>query len=118
VPPLYVGSATPSDFWKFVFAFAYGGQSYLIDKETGKVLSNFSKGYACTRFTLSGPYIMGANMDMIDTSEGNKLVSSGPPVDVRECVGTVVSNGRVFYTTQASGLQVSMAPQGEPTPKR
>jgi outer membrane protein assembly factor BamB len=92
---------------KFVFAFAYGGQSYLIDKATGKVLSNFSKGYACCRFSLSEPYIMGANMDMIDTSRHNAVVSSGPPVDTRECVGTVVSNGRLFYTAQASGLQLS-----------
>jgi len=98
---------------KLVFAFAYGGQSYLIDKETGKVLSNFSKGYACTRFTLSGPYVMGANMDMIDTSDGNAVVSSGPPVDTRECVGTVVSNGRLFYTAQASGLQVSQVGRAE-----
>ena len=44
---------------------------------------------------------------MIDTSNGNKLVSSGPCVDVRECVGAVVSNGRIFYTSQGSGLQVS-----------
>jgi outer membrane protein assembly factor BamB len=90
----------------FVFAFAYGGQSYLIDKQTGKILSTFNKGYACTRFTLSGPYILGANTDMIDTSHGNTVVSSGPPVDVRECVGTVASNGRLFYTSQASGLQM------------
>ena len=76
-------------------------------KQTGKILSNFSKGYACTRFSLSGPYVLGCNMDMIDTSSDNKLVSSGPPVDVRECVGAVVSNGRIFYTAQASGLQVS-----------
>ena len=92
---------------KFVFAFAYGGQSYVIDKDTGKVLSNFSKGYACTRFTVSGPYLLGANMDAIDLLDGNKFVSSGPPVDVRECVGTVVSNGRLFYIAQASGLQLS-----------
>ncbi len=91
---------------KLVFAFAYGGQSYVIDKDTGKVLSNFTKGYACTRFTVSGPYLLGANMDAIDLSNGNKFVSSGPPVDVRECVGSVVSNGRIFYTTQGSGLQV------------
>ena len=28
---------------KFVFAFASGGQSYLIDKATGKILSTFNK---------------------------------------------------------------------------
>jgi len=47
------------------------------------------------------------NMDLIDTTDGNKMVSSGPCVDVRECVGGIVSNGRLFYTSQASGLQVS-----------
>jgi len=92
---------------KFLFTHASTGKpSYLIDKQTGKILSIFDKGYACTRFTLSEPYIIGPNMDMIDTSNGNKLVSSGPCVDVRECVGAVVSNGRVFYTSQGSGLQV------------
>ncbi len=91
----------------FIFAFAYGSYGYLIDKESGKVLSTFDKDYACTRFTLSEPYIIGCNMDLIDTSNGNKLVSSGPAVDVRECVGSCVSNGRIFYTTQGSGLQVS-----------
>jgi outer membrane protein assembly factor BamB len=84
-----------------------GKPSYLIDKETGKIRSSFDVGYACTRFTLSEPYLLGANTDMIDTSLGNKLVSSGPCVDVRDCVGAVVSNGRLFYTSQASGLQLS-----------
>jgi len=99
---------------KFLFTHASTGKpSYLIDKDTGKILSVFDKGYACTRFTLSGPYLIGANMDMIDTSNGNKLVSSGPCVDVRECVGAVVSNGRIFYTSQGSGLQVSQVCGGD-----
>ncbi len=93
---------------RIVFVHASTRQpSYVIDKETGKILSVFDKGYACTRFTLSEPYILGANMDMIDSSDGNKLVSTGPCVDVRDCVGGVVSNGRFFYTSQSSGLQVS-----------
>jgi hypothetical protein len=46
-------------------------------------------------------------MDMIDISGDNKLVSSGPCIDARECVGGVVSNGRIFYTSQANGLQIS-----------
>ena len=93
---------------RFVFVHASTGKpSYVIDKQTGKILSVFDKGYACTRFTLSEPYLIGANMDMIDSSDGNKVVSSGPCVDVRECVGGVVSNGRIFYTSQGSGLQVS-----------
>jgi outer membrane protein assembly factor BamB len=92
----------------FLFTHASTGKpSYLLDKDTGKILSVFDKGYACTRFTLSEPYILGANMDLIDTSDGNKLVSSGPCVDARECVSAIVSNGRIFYTSQANGLQVS-----------
>ena len=92
----------------FLFTHGSTGQpSYLIDKQTGKILSSFDKKYACTRFTLSEPYLMGSNMDLIDTSDGNRMVSSGPCVDVRECVGGIVSNGRLFYTSQASGLQVS-----------
>jgi outer membrane protein assembly factor BamB len=92
------------------FLFVHGSTgkpSHLIDKDTGKIRSTFDKGYACTRFTLSEPYILGPNMDMIDASDNNKLVSSGPCVDARECVGSVVSNGRIFYTSQANGLQVS-----------
>lgn len=101
---------------KFVFTHASTGKpSYLIDKSTGKILSSFDRGYACTRFTLSEPYIIGPNMDMIDTSNGNRFVSSGPCVDVRECVGGVISNGRLFYTSQASGLQLSQVYGDEAT---
>ncbi len=89
-----------------LFAFAYGGQAYLIDKETGKIAGQFNHGYACTRFTLSEPYLLGTNMDLIDLACHATLVSTGPPVDLRECVGAVASNGRIFYTTQANGLQV------------
>jgi hypothetical protein len=56
---------------------------------------------------MSGSYILGANMDMIDLAGGGKLVSTGPAVDSRECLGAVVSNGRIFYTSQASGFVVS-----------
>ncbi len=91
----------------FLFTHAYGSDSCLLDKATGKIMSSFNKAYACTRFTVSEPYVVGSNMDLIDTSKGHALVSSGPPVDLRECVGAVVSNGRIFYTAQASGLQVS-----------
>ncbi len=91
----------------FLFTHAYGSDSNLIDIETGKLITSFRKGYNCTRFTFSDPYLIGTNMDMIDTSQDNKLVSSGPAVDVLECVGGSVSNRRIFYTTQGSGLQVS-----------
>lgn len=93
---------------KFLFVHAYGSDSYLVDKATGKVREKFMKDYACTRFTLSGRYLLGANMDLIDTEAGCAVVSSGPCVDLRECVGAVVSNGRLYYTSQANGLQVGM----------
>jgi len=44
---------------------------------------------------------------MIDLAAGRKLVSTGPAIDSRECLGAVVSNGRIFYTSQASGFIVS-----------
>ena len=93
---------------KFIFSNASGKDGHVFDKATGKILSRFNKGYACTRFTFSEPFVMGANMDMIDVSKEGELVSTGPCVDSRECVGSTVSNGRLFYTSQASGLQVSL----------
>jgi hypothetical protein len=56
---------------------------------------------------MSEPYILGANMDMIDLSDNSRLVSTGPAIDSRECLGAVVSNGRIFYISQASGFIVS-----------
>jgi outer membrane protein assembly factor BamB len=102
----------------FLFAYAYGGDSYLLDKSTGKIRAKFNKRYACTRFSLCEPYLLGSNMDLIDTSRDNAVVSSGPPIDLRECVGSVVSNGRLFYITQANGLQVSQASAAEETAGR
>ena len=40
-------------------------------------------------------------------SDNGKPVSTGPAIDSRECLGTVVSNGRIFYISQASGFVVS-----------
>ncbi|MFC1634979.1 hypothetical protein ACFL5Z_09065 [Planctomycetota bacterium] len=34
-----------------------------------------------------------------------KLISSGPRLDPSECIGTVVSNGRLYYTGHGGGLQ-------------
>ena len=92
---------------KHIFANASGKDCFLLDRETGKIVSRFNHGYACTRFTLSEPYVLGSNMDLVDLADGNKLVYSGPPWN-RECVGCVVSNGRIFYTAQASGLQACL----------
>ena len=91
----------------FLFSNASGRDGHVIDKQTGKILSRFNKRYACTRFTVSGPYVLGANMDLIDVTANGELVSTGPSVDSRECVGATASNGRIYYTSQASGLQVA-----------
>lgn len=92
---------------KFIFSNALRGKGNVFDRETGKVVSSIGHNYACCRFTLSEPYVLGANMDMIDLSQEGKLVSTGPAIDSRECLGAVVSNGRIFYTSQASGFVVS-----------
>lgn len=92
---------------QFIFSNALRGKGNVFDRETGKVVSSIGHNYACCRFTLSEPYVLGANMDMIDLSKDGKLVSTGPAIDSRECLGAVVSNGRIFYMSQASGFVVS-----------
>lgn len=92
---------------RFIFSNALRGKGNVFDRETGKVTFSILTNYACCRFTLSEPYVLGANMDMIDLSSEGKLVSTGPAIDSRECLGAVVSNGRIFYVSQASGFVVS-----------
>jgi hypothetical protein len=48
-------------------------------------------------------------MDIYDLSDVDdiELVSSGPRLDPSECIGMVVSNGRIFYTCHGGGMQVS-----------
>ena len=92
---------------RFIFSNALRGKGNVFDRQTGKVVSSIGHNYACCRFTLSEPYVLGANMDMIDLSADGKLVSTGPAIDSRECLGAVVSNGRIFYMSQASGFVVS-----------
>ncbi len=92
---------------RFIFSNALRGKGNIYDRETGKVYAGIQTNYACCRFTLSEPYVLGANMDMIDLSADGKLVSTGPAIDSRECLGAVVSNGRIFYMSQASGFVVS-----------
>ncbi len=92
---------------RFIFSNALRGKGNIFDRETGKVTGSIGHNYACCRFTLSEPYVLGANMDMIDLSADGKLVSTGPAIDSRECLGAVVSNGRIFYMSQASGFVVS-----------
>ena len=92
---------------RFIFSNALRGKGNVFDRQTGKVINSIGHNYACCRFTLSEPYVLGANMDMIDLSADGKLVSTGPAIDSRECLGAVVSNGRIFYMSQASGFVVS-----------
>jgi len=82
---------------------------YLLDKENGKIITTFAQGYKCTRFTLSEPYVLASNLDIFDVSDVKdiRLVSSGPRLDPSECTAPVMSNGRLFYTGHASGIQVS-----------
>ncbi len=92
---------------KFIFSNAIRAQCHIFDKETGKITYRFDLDYNCSRFTFSEPYLLGPNMDMVDLSNGHKLVATGPAVDSRECLGSAVSNGRIFYVSQASGLEMS-----------
>ena len=92
---------------QFIFSNALRGRGNVFDRDKGTVIGGVDHKYACCRFTMSGSYILGANMDMIDLSKNSQLVSTGPAIDSRECLGAVVSNGRVFYISQASGFVVS-----------
>ncbi|MBN2507234.1 MAG: PQQ-binding-like beta-propeller repeat protein [Verrucomicrobia bacterium] len=96
---------------RFLFVHAQYDHGYLLDKDTGKILTRLAEGYKCTRFTLSEPFLVGSNLDLIDLSNPARiqLVSTGPRLDASECIGAVVSNGRLFYTAHGSGLQVSLA---------
>jgi outer membrane protein assembly factor BamB len=93
---------------KFLFAHAQYRNAYLLDRETGKILATLAKGYRCTRFTYCDPYLIGSNFDLFDLSGPPTLLSSGPQLDVLMCVGAIMSNGRLFLTTNGSGLQASM----------
>ena len=80
---------------------------FLLDKDTGKILTTLTSGYKCTRFTWSEPYLVGSNMDVHDLSQVDdiRLLSTGPRLDPSECIGAVVSNGRIYYTGHGGGLQ-------------
>lgn len=91
-----------------LFTHAQYKESYLLDKETGKVLSTLNKGYRCSRFTMSEPYLIGPNVEITDLSKGAQLISAGPALDVLQCVGAFASNGRIFFTTNGAGMQSSV----------
>ncbi len=92
---------------KFLFVHAQNQNGFLLDKATGKILNTLTKGYKCSCFTLSEPYLLGPNLDVYDLSDirNIKLISTGPRIDPSECIGAVVSNGRIFYSCHAGSLQ-------------
>jgi outer membrane protein assembly factor BamB len=94
---------------RYLFTHSQYQNGYLIDKQTGQIVSTLTKGYRCTRFTMCEPYLLGPNLELFDLSqpENVRLVSSGPTVDLLVCIGAIVSNGRVFHTTNGTGLQCS-----------
>ncbi|MHC4742694.1 MAG: outer membrane protein assembly factor BamB family protein [Planctomycetota bacterium] len=93
---------------EYLFTHAQYRQGYLLDKENGKILANLTKNYRCTRFTLSEPYLLAANLNIHEFSKEGALIYAGPSIDVLQCVGGFVSNGRVLYTTNGGGLQASL----------
>jgi len=93
---------------RFLVTHAQYQSAYVLDKQTGKILHTLAKGYRCTRFTCCEPYLIGPNFDLFDLSGAPRMVSSGPQLDVLMCVGAFCSNGRLFLTTNGSGLQASM----------
>jgi len=95
---------------KFLFVHAQKYYGYLLDKQTGKIITNLTEGYRCTRFALNGNYLLGPNMDVIDVSDPDaiKLVSTGPRLDIFECISACASNGRLFYTGHSGTIQASL----------
>jgi outer membrane protein assembly factor BamB len=90
---------------KFLYTSVQYEHGYLLAPETGKILGVYTNNYKCTRFTLSEPYLLGSNLDVRDMSNNDRLISSGPALDPSECVSSIPSNGRLFYTGQGGGLQ-------------
>ncbi len=105
---------------RFLFTHSQYRNGFIIDKATGKILTdNLTKGYRCTRFTLSEPYLIGPNLDLFDLTDPRNVdfASCGPPIDLLVCLGGMVSNGRIFHTTNGTGLQCS-AVYGEEATKQ
>src|SRR5262249_34715105 len=100
---------------RFLFVHAQYKQGYILDKDNGKIITIMSHPYKCTRFTLSEPYILGPNLDLLDLSDPKspKLVATGPRLDPSECVASVISNGRLFYSGLPGALLVAEVSGGE-----
>jgi len=101
---------------RFLFTHSQYEHGYLLDKANGKILSTLVPGYRCTRFTLSEPYLVGPNLTLFDLARDAKPVHCGPALDVLVCVGALVSNGRIFQTTNGGGLQACLTWGSEAAP--
>ncbi len=95
---------------KFIFVQAQYECGFLLDKQTGKIISQLTQGYKCTRFTLSGNYLLGNDMDVYDLSDPTQVrfLATGPMLDPSECIGAAISNGQLFYTGHGGGMQMSL----------
>ncbi len=62
---------------RFIFSNALRGKGNVFDRTSGKVVSSIGHNYACCRFTLSEPFVLGANMDMIDLSKNGVTCFDG-----------------------------------------
>jgi outer membrane protein assembly factor BamB len=83
-----------------IYVVDAAGCAYAIDAQTLEVRWRFeSAGGAANCNNISSPAIVGEYLHF--------GTMAGPSIDSRECVGSSVSNGRIFYTSQASGLQTS-----------
>ena len=51
-------------------------ERFLLDKDTGNIITTLAQGYKCTRFTLSEPYLLGSNMDLYDLSDVDNCLRS------------------------------------------
>ncbi len=98
---------------RHLFVHAQYRNGYLLDKQTGKIVDTLAQGYRCSRFTSCEPYLIGPNFDLFDLSDKPTLVSSGPQLDVLMCVGAFASGGRLYLTTNGSGLQACMEGTGQ-----
>ena len=78
---------------------ALRGKGNVFDRQTGKMVSSLGHNYACCRFTLSEPYVLGANMDMIDLSDnGTRALQTALWVNQEVCAA--VPYRQFVFTTQ------------------
>jgi outer membrane protein assembly factor BamB len=101
---------------EYIFVHAQYKETYLLDKQSGRLLATLQDGYKCSRLTLCSSCMLGPSMDVCElTAVGGRapcthgrLLSTGPRLDPSECIGACVSNGRIFFTGHGGGLQASL----------